>query len=121
MTDPCWAIDMAKRLTLIRQTTLLNLLEQMLMISWFDPQKEVTVGFFQVADMRGVAAEGVLGNDDRQMGMFPKVLEPTVGGIAFTVVFFLAVLPHNGFGSQGNDFGKIRVDHHGGQHLVVVG
>jgi CheY-like chemotaxis protein len=48
-------------LDLIRLHTLAVLLEQVLVIAWFDPQDEVAACRQQVTDVRRVGTEGVLG------------------------------------------------------------
>ena len=80
------------------------------------------MGRLQIADMRGVAAQGILGDDHRQVGMvLAEAVEPAAGGVAFAVVLGLAVLPLDRFRGQRDDLGEVGMDEDGPQHLVVVG
>ena len=56
-------------------------------------QDEMRLGRPQVADVRRIAAQGVLDHDDIQMRMvFAERFEPAACAVSFTVVLVVAVL-----------------------------
>ena len=62
-------------------------------VSRLDSQDEMAAGRLQVADVRRVAAQGVLGDDDRQLRMvLTETLQPAPRRVAFAVVLAVAVL-----------------------------
>lgn len=70
----------------------------------------------QVVEVRSVGAEGVLDNDDRQVGMLlAKAFQPAAGRVSFAIVFGFAVLLDDRFGCQGDDFLEVRMDQSGTQ------
>ena len=88
-----------------------QVLEQKSVVAWLDADDVVRAGTAQVVQVRGVGAEGVLDDDNGQVGMLlAKVLQPAAGGIALAVVLGVAVLVDDRFGRQRNDFLEIRMD-----------
>jgi hypothetical protein len=62
-------------------------------VAWLDADDVVRAGFAQVVEVRSVGAEGVLDDDDGQVGMvLARALQSTTGGIALAVVLGVAVL-----------------------------
>jgi hypothetical protein len=119
---PCVGLNLPRHLDLIRPQPLVDLLKQVLVVSRLDPQDEMAPGRLQVADVRRVATQAILGDDDRQMRMVPaEAFEPAACGVAFTVILALAILALDGLRGQGDDLRKIRVDDDRPQQLVVVG
>lgn len=100
--DLCAGLTLLEHLSLPLPHTLIDLLEQSLVIPRFDPEKEVAMGVTQVANMRRVAAEGILGDDDGQVRMLAaETLQPTACGVAFAVVFALTILVLDGVQEPG--------------------
>jgi hypothetical protein len=105
---------------------LVELLEQVPVVAFFDPQDEVAAAIQQVADVRRVGTQGVLGDDDWQVRVvLAEPFQPATGGIGHpkgrAVVLGLAVLHLDRLGGQGDDFREVRVDEDRAEHLVVVG
>ncbi len=50
-----------------------------------------------------------------------ELVKKTLGGVAFAVVFRLAVLFDNRLGHQGNDFLEVGVHDRRSQHLMIIG
>src|SRR5436189_2399159 len=114
-------IDLLQRLDLVGLGPGGDLAEQVRVVPGLDAQDEMYPRRLQVADVWRVAAEGVFGHDDRQVGMvLAETLEPTPGGVALAVVLVLAVLTLDRLGRQGEDLREIRVNEGGPQQLVVV-
>ena len=65
-----------------------QVLEQKGVIAWLDADNIVPAGVAQVIEVRRVCAEGVLDDDQGQVGMLAaEPPEPAAGGVAFAVVF----------------------------------
>jgi len=110
LLDASLSIDRGHHFDLLGLQTLVELRKQVLVVGAFDTEDEMTVGSLEVADVRGVGTEGVLGDDDRQPGMvLAKPLQPAAGRVALAVVLGLALLSLYGFGSQRHDFGEVRM------------
>ena len=92
------------------------------MVAGFDAEDEVSVGIAEVAQMGSVAAECVLNDDDLQERMIlTKVLQPTAGRVAFTVVFDKAILLDDRFGCQRDNFFEVGMDQGCAEQLVGIG
>ena len=90
-------------------------------VAGFDADDEAGVGFAKVAQMGSVGGQGVLDDDDGQVRMFlAKRFQPAAGGVAFAVVFGVAVRLDDRFGRQRDDFLVVGMDQDGAQHLVGI-
>jgi len=75
--------------------------------------------FLQGADMGRIATQGILSDNDGQMGMvLPQFLEKPFGRIAFTVIFLRPILFEKWFRHQGDDRLAIGMDDGSPQHLM---
>src|SRR6202044_2968230 len=96
-------------------------LEQISVIARLDADDVMGTCFGQVAQVWGIAAEGIFHDNDRQMGMvFAKAFQPAAGGVAFAVVLFAAVLIDDRLGCQRDDLFEIRMDNGCPTQLMVV-
>jgi hypothetical protein len=97
-------------------------LEQIAMITFFDPQDRAEIVVLQGRDMRRIGTEAVFGDDELEVRMILAQLGPkTFGGIAFTIVFIRAIAVHNRLGHERNDGPLVRMDKRGAQHLMRLG
>jgi hypothetical protein len=102
--------------------SLLDLLEQIRMISGLCAQEEVHPMLFQVADVRSVTGQAVLDHDQFQVRMFRADLRQQASrGVPLAVVLVAAVAVLDRLASQGNDLLAIGMHDHGREHLVLVG
>ncbi len=100
---------------------LVDVIEKMLMVALLDPENEMAAICLEVPDVRSIGAEAILGDDSLEPGMvLSEFLQPSSGGIAFTVVFGLSILVADGLGRQGNDLFLVRMDNDRGQGLQVI-
>jgi hypothetical protein len=74
------------------------------------------------ANVRGIGTQTIFGDNQLEMRVILAQLgEEALGGIAFTVVFLLAILLDDGLGHQRNDLTPVGVQQDGTQHLVGIG
>lgn len=101
---------------------LLDVIEKMIMVAPLDPKNEMAAICLEVPDVRSIGAEAILGDDSFETGMvLSEFLQPSSGGIAFTIVFGLPILVADGLGRQGNHFFLLGMDNDRGQCLKVIG
>jgi len=88
-----------------------QILEQERVIAWLDADDVAGAGRAEVAQVRGVGGQGVLDDDDREVGMLlAELFEPAAGGIPLAVVLGLAVLLDNGLRGQRDDLLEVGMD-----------
>ena len=95
--------------------------EQMGMIAWLGTQNIMVAITAQVVDMRRVAGQAIFSDDQLELRvlLFDPRQQPFCR-VSFTIVFGLAVLFHNRFDRQRDDFFLIGMDQHSGHHLMRV-
>src|SRR5262249_23857343 len=99
----------------------LDLLEQIAMITLFDPQDVTEIVIVQGRDMRRIGTEAVFSNDELEVRMILAQLgHKTFGGIPFTIIFVRAIAVHNRLGHERNDGPLVRVDDRGAQYLMRI-
>src|SRR3984893_9426930 len=87
----------------------LDLLEQIGMIPFFDPQDIAEVVVVQSHDMWSIGTEAVFSNDELEVGMIlPQFAHKAFGGIAFAIIFVRAIAVHNRLGHERNDGPLVR-------------
>ena len=122
MQDARRRIDQGKDLHLASFVEGPQVLEQKRMVARLDADDVTHAGLGQVLQVRGVGAEGVFDDDDRQMGMLlAELFQPAAGGIALAVVLGMAVLLDDRLGCQRDDFLEVGMDQGGPQQLVGIG
>jgi hypothetical protein len=100
----------------------LDLLEQVGMITGFDPEDVVQAVRVQGLDVRGIRTQTVFGDDKLEVWVVLAQLgHKTFGGIPFTIIFVRAIAVHNGLGHEWNDCPLLWMDDRGAQQLMRVG
>ena len=85
-------------------------------------QDETDVVVPEVFDVGTIGGQGILDDNRPEVGMvFPEFGDEPLGGVAFTVVLVVSVLPGDHLGSQGNDNPGVGMDKGTAHHLVLVG
>lgn len=99
----------------------IELLEQKLMITWFDFKDEPQIQGVEFPNMGRIATQSVFSDDDWQVWVFTTELPPeTLGCYPLTILFIGAVLIPDHLGTEGNDFPFVRMDDSSGIHLLIV-
>src|SRR5262249_49803901 len=100
----------------------LDLVEQIAMNAFFDPQDITEIVIVQGRYMRRIGIEAVLSNNELEAGMILAQLgHKTFGSIPFTIIFVRAIAVHNRLGHERNDGPLVRVDDRGAQELMRIG
>ena len=74
--------------------------EHELVVSGLDPDDIAQVKVLQILDMGTIGGQGILDDNRPEVGVFrPEQLEKPLGGMAFTIVLFAAILPGDHLGS----------------------
>ena len=95
---------------LVLPGALFNLLKKGDMVSRLDAQNKAHIQRLQQANMRGIGREGILNDDDFEMGVFPTDRQQQAfSRVAFAVVLGRSILPSNRLGPAGS----LRVDRDG--------
>ena len=100
----------------------LDLLEQIGVVTFFDPQDIAEIVVVQGHDMRRIGTEAIFSNDELEVGMIlPQFAHKTFGSIAFAIIFVRAIAVHNWLGHEWNDGPLVRMDDCCAQHLMRRG
>ena len=75
----------------------------------------------QGLDVGGVRTQTVFGDNELEMRVIlAQRGDEAFGSIALTVIFLRAIVFHNGFGHQRNDFAAVGMEKHCPQQLMIV-
>ena len=95
--------------------------EEEFVVSRLHAQDETDVVVPEVFDVGTVGGQGILDDNRSEMGMvLPEFGDEPLGGVAFTVVLVVSVLPGDHLGCQRNDDVGVGMDKGTAHHLVLV-
>lgn len=93
-----------KSVTSPRSAASSMLVEEKAVITGLDREEIVQIMAFEFLDVRGIGAQGILGDNDLQMRMLAaQVRKEALGGIALAVILGRAVLPADHLRTQGDE------------------
>jgi hypothetical protein len=107
--------------TIVSEACLIELSEQMSVVALFDVENEMIAQILNEPDAGTVGADGIMGEDDLQMGMLCVQLgEKAPASIELTVVLGRAGLLGDDFRNEWNHLFELRMNNGRTEHLQVV-